>query len=71
MPNHNGSGFSAYFMNVHRDAELGECGHWSTFLDNSYSAEGIRFEICLVHYRCFSYGLSFLIDKSSANDLEK
>lgn len=71
MPNHNSSGFSAYFINVHRDAQLGEHGHWSTFLDNSYSAEGIRFEICSVHYRCFLYGFSFLIDKSSTNDLEK
>lgn len=71
MPNHNGSGFSAYFINVHRDAELGEHGHWNTFLDNSYSAEGIRFEIRLVHYRCFLYGFSFLIDESSTNDLEK
>lgn len=71
MPNHNSSGFSAYFINVHRDAELGERGHWSTCLDNSYSAGGIRFEICLVHYRCLLYGFSFLIDKSSTNDLEK
>lgn len=71
MPNHNSSGFSAYFVNIHRHAELGERGHWSTFLDNSYSAEGIRFEICLVHYRCFLYGFSFPIDKSSTNDLEK
>lgn len=71
MPNHNGSGFSAYFINDHRDAELGEHGHWNTFLDNSYSAAGIRFEICLLHYRCFLYGFSFLIDKSSTNDLEK
>lgn len=43
----------------------------STFLDNSYAAEGIRFKIRLVHYRCFLYEFSFLIDKSSTNDLEK
>lgn len=66
MPNHN-SGFSAFFLNGHRDAELNE----HTFLDNLYSAEGIRFKICLVHYRCFLYEFSFLIDKSSTNDLEK
>lgn len=43
------SSFCTYFQNVHGDAELREC----TFLDNLYSAEGIRFKICLVHYGCF------------------